>query len=164
MRLCKYEQAVSYFDESIIKNPDNVGAITNKAIAYSKLGQLDLAIGYYDEALKIDPKYMPALNSKANALAQLGKFEDAISIYNAILDDDPAYAISQNNLQKTRENFVQYTKSQQEAQKAAPNVPLVQIDDTKTDNSDINHDTTKESKNFIDQIGNIFASFFGFLS
>ncbi len=162
MRLCSYEQAISYFDKSLIKKPNSVDVITNKATALGKLGQLDSAIGYYDAALKIDPSYFPALNNKANALAQLGKFEEAISIYNTILDEDPSHTISQTNLQKAEDGLVQYVKNQ----KPQDSVSTIQFADSdiKKD-AKINHDPhAKKPLNVIEQIGNIFVNFFGFLS
>ncbi|MGQ0772106.1 MAG: tetratricopeptide repeat protein [Nitrososphaerota archaeon] len=162
MRLCSYEQAISYFDESLIEKPNSVDIITNKATALGKLGNFDSAIAYYDAALEIEPNYLPALNNKANALAQLGKFEEAISIYNTILDEDPSHTISQINLQKAKNNLAQYAKNQ----KPQDSVSAIQFADSgiKKDTK-INYDThAKKPSNVIEQIGNIFANFFGFLS
>lgn len=155
MRLCNYDQAITYFDESLIKNPNNIEALTNKATAYGKLGKLDVAIEYYDMVLGIDPSFEPALNNKANALAQLGRFEEAISIYNSISDDLQAQA----NLQKAQENFARYAEAQLESEE--PSSPVQETSSLPT--MEIS-EPPKRSEDFIEQIGSIFASFFGFLS
>jgi tetratricopeptide (TPR) repeat protein len=163
MRLCNYEQAISYFDKSLIKEPENVEVITNKATAYSKLGKIDLALEYYDIALGIDPNYLPALNNKANVLAQLGKLEEAILIYNSILDENPEYSISQDNLQKARENLVEYAKSKVSDKAKSSAVSL--DSSTESDSLPVNYvEEPKKPSNIIEQIGSLFAGFFGFLS
>ncbi len=164
MRLCSYEQAITYFDKSLIKEPNNVDVITNKATAYSKLGKIDLAMEYYDAALEIKPEYLPALNNKANVLAQMGKFEEAILIYNSILEKDPTSSISQTNLEKARENLVEYAKNQNFGESESS---IVNLDDApvRTETSSVNYDArNRKQPNLIDQIGSIFAGLFGFLS
>lgn len=156
MRLCNYEEAISYFDDSLIKDPNNIEALTNKATAHAKLGHLDVAIEYYNIVLESDPEFVPALNNKANALAQLGRIDEAISIYESIQNQDSHV---QTNLQKAKENLVQSNKKPHEQQVVSPVIEVsTQIEVPKAD-----HESAK-SVNFIDQIGNIFASFFGFLS
>ncbi|MEM2785902.1 MAG: tetratricopeptide repeat protein [Candidatus Nitrosotenuis sp.] len=157
MRLCNYEQAISYFDNSLIKDPNNIEALTNKATAYAKLGDLDVAIEYYDMVLEINPDFVPALNNKANALAQLGHFDEAISIYESIQNQDHHV---QANLQKAKESLVQSNKNQHESHEV---VSPVVIMPTKIEAPDAGHEPPK-SGNFIEQIGSIFATFFGFLS
>lgn len=162
MRLCNYEQAISYFDKALVEDPYNVDVITNKATAYSKLGKIDLAIDYYDAALEIKPDYLPALNNKANALAQLGRYEEAISIYNSILEKDQTYTISQTNLEKASENLVQYVKSRNP--EADPNVEVKTDVAPKTETTTVSYDGETKQPSIFEQIGSIFAGFFGFLS
>jgi tetratricopeptide (TPR) repeat protein len=162
MRLCNYEQAISYFDRALTKEPDNVDIITNKATAYSKLGKIGLAIDYYDAALEIKPDYLPALNNKANALAQLGRYEEAISIYNSILEKDPTYTISQTNLEKASENLVQYVKSRNPED--ISNVEVKTDVAPRTETVVVRYDEDAKQPSIFDHIGSIFAGFFGFLS
>lgn len=157
MRLCNYEQAISYFDDSLIEDPSNIEALTNKATAYAKLGDLDVAIEYYDMVLEVDPDFVPALNNKANALARLGYFDEAISIYESIQNQDPQV---QANLQKAKESLAQSSKNQHEQQEVVS--PVISVS-THMEVLEADYEPPK-SGNFIDQIGSIFASFFGFLS
>jgi tetratricopeptide (TPR) repeat protein len=156
MRLCNYEQAISYFDDSLVEDPNNIEALTNKATAYAKLGDLDVAIEYYDMVLEADPGFVPALNNKANVLAHLGHFEEAVSIYESIQDQDSQVLA---NLQKAKENLVQNSEDQYDSQVV---VPVVEIP-SKIEVFEAN-DEPPRSENLIEQIGNIFASIFGFLS
>lgn len=156
MRLCNYEQAISYFDDSLIEDPSNIEALTNKATAYAKLGDLDVAIEYYDMVLETDPDFVPALNNKANALAQLGYFDEAISIYESIQNQDPQV---QANLQKAKESLAQSSKNQHEQQEVVS--PVIRVSQMEVPEADYE---SPKSDNFIDQIGSIFASFFELLS
>lgn len=162
MRLCNYEQAISYFDRALVEDPYNVDIITNKATAYSRLGKMDLAMNYYDAVLEIKPDYLPALNNKANALAQLGRYEEAISVYNSILEKDPTYTISQTNLEKASENLVQYVKSRNSEDNS--NVEVRADITPRTEASAVSYDEEAKQPSIFDHIGSIFAGFFGFLS
>lgn len=159
MRLCNYEQAVSYFDKSLIKDPNSPEVLTNKGSALGKLGQFDLALEHYNLALKIDPEFIPALNNKANALAETGKLEEAITLYHKILDDDPSYATASVNLQKANEKAIQYAKTQVKQESVSIN-----LDDSvpKIESPKVIHETPKP-KNVVEQIGSFFAGIFGFL-
>lgn len=163
MRLCNYDQAISYFDQSLIEDPNNVEIITNKGAALDKLGQSDVAIDHYDLALDIDPTYLPAMNNKANVLAEQGEFEEAIKIYNLVLEQDPSYAISQANLQKAKENLAAHMSSQQINLPDTESLTSVEKS-VKTETAVLERaQTNMPPSNIIQQIGSIFASFFGFL-
>lgn len=160
MRLCNYNQAVTYFDKSLVKNPNSPEILTNKGSALGKLGRFDMALEHYDLALRIDPKFIPALNNKANALAETGNLEQAITLYNKVLDEDPSYGIANANLQKAREEMVMYAKMQVKQTEAVS----VNLDDSipKIESPKANYETPKE-KNVIEHIGSFFAGIFGFL-
>ena len=90
-RLCKFDSSLSFFNESLVKNPNDVEVITNKGSTLGKLGYFSEAITYYDQAIKLDPDFLPAKNNKANALANLQNYDDAILLYNEILEKSPDY-------------------------------------------------------------------------
>jgi tetratricopeptide (TPR) repeat protein len=97
-RLCKFDQSLEFFDNSLSKDPNNVEIITNKGSALRKLGNLQGSISYYDLALKIDPNFVPAINNKANALASMGKYSESISLYEKAIEKNPNYESAKNNL------------------------------------------------------------------
>ena len=74
----KFDSSLNFFNESLIKNPNDVEVLVNKGSALAKLNYLSEAILYYDQAIKIDPDFLPAKNNKANALANSQQYDDAI--------------------------------------------------------------------------------------
>lgn len=97
-RLCKFDQSLIFFDDSLIKDPNNVEIITNKGSALGKLGYISESIFYYDQALDIDPDFIPAINNKANALANMGKYDESIFLYNEAIQKNPNYDTARKNL------------------------------------------------------------------
>ncbi len=165
IRLCKYDEAISYYDDTLIENPNNVEVLSNKGSALGKLGLYNEAIGHYDSALSIDPNYVPALNNKANAIANLGLIPDAISTYNQALLIAPDNIIILNNLENTKQKLEKYEEQTTEETNEAP------IQSTKTTIKsekmpDKNEDNTTPT--ILDQIGSALDSikdaFFGFLN
>jgi len=158
IRLCKYSEAIFYFDEDIKNTPNDVEILTNKGTALSKLGHFEEAILYYDSALGIDSSYVPALNNKGNALSQLGKFEEAIDVYNLGMKLNSENKILKENFEKSKTNI----PLQQNHEETSENT-VQPIDENNNDNFKIkNNDSTT---NLFEKIGNIFssiASIFGF--
>jgi len=97
-RLCKFDSSLSFFNESLIMNPNDVDVLVNKGSTLGKLGYFSEAIIYYDQAITIDPSFLPAKNNKANALANLGNFDESILLYNEILTKNPNYLTAKKNL------------------------------------------------------------------
>ncbi|MBC8516760.1 MAG: tetratricopeptide repeat protein [Nitrosopumilus sp.] len=100
-RLCKFDSALNFFNESLIENPNDVEILVNKGSTLGKLGYFSEAIVFYDHALKINPDSLSAKNNKANALANLGQFDDAILLYNQVLYQNPNYLTATKNLKIT---------------------------------------------------------------
>jgi hypothetical protein len=164
MRLCKYDQAISYFDQSLIEDPTNVEVITNKGIALGKLGELDAAIAHYDLALEMDPTYLAALNNKANILAETGELEEAIEIYNSVLEHDSSYTISQTNLLKVKEKIDEQTLIEQKIDLMENNSKITKVyDSDKIESTKTVDKIESPPSNILEQIGGIFASLLGFL-
>ena len=98
--LCKYNEAIYHYDQTLGLDPNNIHALTNKGSALASLGNYQQAISYYDKVLEINPQYVIALNNKGNALASLGNYQEAISYYDKVLEIDPKYVIALNNKEK----------------------------------------------------------------
>jgi tetratricopeptide (TPR) repeat protein len=97
-RLCKFDQSLTFFNDSLIKDPNNVEIITNKGSALRKLGYFSESIFYYDQALEIDPTFIAAINNKANAFADMGRYDESISLYNEAIQKNPNYNTARKNL------------------------------------------------------------------
>lgn len=100
-RLCKFDSALNFFNESLIENPNDVEILVNKGSTLGKLGYFSEAMVFYDHALKINPDSLSAKNNKANALANLGQFDDAILLYDQVLNENPNYLTAAKNLKIT---------------------------------------------------------------
>ena len=158
IRLCKYSEAIFYFDEDIKNAPNDVEILTNKGTALSKLGYFEEAILYYDSALGIDSSYVPALNNKGNALSQLGKFDEAIDVYKLGMELNSENKILKENFKKSMTKF----SSQQYPEETSENIDQ-QIDKNNNDNFKIKNNNS--APNLFEKIGRIFssiASIFGF--
>ena len=158
IRLCKYSEAIFYFDEDIKNAPNDVEILTNKGTTLSKLGYFEEAILYYDSALGIDSSYVPALNNKGNALSQLGKFDEAIDVYKLGMELNSENKILKGNFKKSMTKF----SSQQYPEETSENIDQ-QIDKNNNDNFKIKNNNS--APNLFEKIGRIFssiASIFGF--
>ena len=158
IRLCKYSEAIFYFDEDIKSAPNDVEILTNKGTALSKLGHFEEAILYYDSTLAIDSSYVPALNNKGNALSQLGKFEEAIDVYNLGMKLDSENKILKENFEKSMIKI----PSQQYPEETSEDTDH-QIDKNNNDNFKIKNNNS--IPNLFEKIGSIFSSIgsiFGF--
>ena len=150
IRLCKYSEAIFYFDEDIKNTPNDVEILTNKGTALSKLGHFEEAILYYDSALGIDSSYVPALNNKGNALSQLGKFEEAIDVYNLGMKLDSENKILKENFEKSMIKI----PLQQYPEETSEDTDH-QIDKNNNDNFKIKNNNS--IPNLFEKIGSIFG-------
>jgi len=158
IRLCKYSEAIFYFDVDLKNTPNDVEILTNKGAALSKLGHFEEAILYYDSALETDSSYVPALNNKGNALSQLGKSEEAIAVYNLGMKLNSENKILKENFEKSKTNI----PLQQNHDETSENT-VQQIDEKNNDNFKIKNNDSFSS--LFEKIGNIFSSIgsiFGF--
>jgi len=162
IRLCKYSEAITFFDQELVDDPNNVQSLTNKGAALAKLGHFEEAIIYYDHALKINPSFVPALNNKGNSLSQLWKFDKAIGIYNTAKNLDPNNKILNKNLALSESKFVPLDENQ----KPVFEPPTQNTKDEKIKKSEeIKPKKGLEEPDFFEQIGIVFSSIgsiFGF--
>ncbi len=156
IRLCKYDEAIYYYDQSLIQDPNNIEILTNKGSALAKMGFYEEAIMHYDSALTVDKDYYFALNNKGNALANLGKYDEAILSYNQALDSATNNPVVLTNLEKAQEKLVVL----EENSKESVNTGVLAHEE---DNL-IRSSNQQESSSIFDQLGNIFSSLFDFLS
>lgn len=87
----QYEEAISWYDMEISKNPADPIPWYNKGNVLDRLGKFSEAIYCYDIVLEIIPEDASALCNKAKILSKLGRFEIAISLFNKIITNDPTH-------------------------------------------------------------------------
>ena len=157
IRLCKYDEAIFYYDQSLVQDPNNVDILTNKGSALAKMGFFDEAIIHYDSALTIEPKNYFALNNKGNALANLGNYEAAIISYKKALENAPSNGVITSNLEKAQKKLDNLETTTEPVKTAEPLIIEPKENLIRSSNA-------QEQTSIIDQIGNIFSSLFTFLS
>lgn len=164
MRLCKYNEALTFFDKELQDDPKNLKILTNKGAAISKLGLYQESIFFYDTALELESKYLPALNNKANALMQLGFWGDAQSIYNYALGIYPGNNLLQQNLNKANEQLPKFSAYDEELNNSIQQVTTNVVDKTVNTVKQVDENPI----NVLEQIGVAFSTFsamiFGFLN
>jgi tetratricopeptide (TPR) repeat protein len=162
IRLCKYSEAITFFDQELVDNSNNVQSLTNKGAALAKLGHFEEAILHYDHALEINSSFIPALNNKGNALSQLWKFDEAIEIYNTAKNLDPYNKILNKNLALSESRFVPLDENQKPIfEPPTQNTKGEKIEKFK----EIKPKKDSEDTDFFEQIGIVFSSIgsiFGF--
>lgn len=164
LRLCKYSDAIIFYDQSLLKEPNNVDILTNKGSALAKMGLYDEAIKNYNLALAVNPTNSFTLNNKANALTNLGNFQEAFSLYKKALDISGDHPIILKNLEKALDKSTIQIK----------NEPIIQKIDTQPQDSTIQSEknlvktSNQQTETIFDQLGIILSSIgnsiFGFLS
>jgi tetratricopeptide (TPR) repeat protein len=159
-RLCKFDQSLIFFDDSLNQDPNNVEIITNKGSALGKLGYFSESIFYYDQALKIDSDFIPAINNKANALANMGKYDESVSLYYDALQKNPNYYTAKKNLALVLSELpLENTAISVEHESSSEEIKSEQIQENNSKPS------TKKPFNFFEELSSAFSSlgsFFGF--
>ena len=159
-RLCKFDQSLIIFDDSLIKDPNNVEIITNKGSALGKLGYISESIFYYDQALEIDSNFIPAINNKANALANMGKYDESILLYNVALQKNPDYNTARKNLKSVLSELpLENQVISVEHESLSEKTPSEKLFENNSQSQ------TKKPSNFFEEIALAFSSlgsFFGF--
>ena len=158
-RLCKFDNSIQVFTDSLIQDPLNVEIISNKGSALAKLGYNKEAILHFDRAIEINPDFLPAKNNKANVLAKIGDYDQAISLYAEILGENPNYLVARQNMEIALSE-IPLTNNQE--------IPPTEI--TSLENNVINEISISEtpkitnssneiSDDFFEHLGSVFSSF-----
>ncbi len=159
-RLCKFDQSLIFFDDSLIKDPNNVEIINNKGSDLGKLGYISESIFYYDQALEIDSNFIPAINNKANALANVGKYDESILLYNDALQKNPDYNTARKNLKLVLSELpLENQVISVEHESLSEKTPSEKLFENNSKSQ------TKKPSNFFEEIALAFSSlgsFFGF--
>ncbi len=87
----QYEEAISWYDKEISKNPADPTPWYNKGNVLDRMGKFAEAIYCYNIVLEIIPNDASALCNKAKVLSKLGRFELAISLFDKIISNDPTH-------------------------------------------------------------------------
>jgi tetratricopeptide (TPR) repeat protein len=157
IRLCKYADAIYFYDQALRNDPKNVDILLNKGSALAKMRFYDAAIMHYDSALSIQPNNYMALNNKANALANLGNYEYAMNLYNAAIAFSPDSSVILKNLQIAQDR-ASILKINNENEIKNDNVTREEI--VVEQEKNLVQSSNQKPLNFFEQIGNALSAIF----
>lgn len=80
-----FNEALLAYTSSLNINPNQIGALFNRAIVNNKMGNKIQAIEDYDAALKFDPNNLDIYQNKAAIFEDLGDFDAALDQINVVI-------------------------------------------------------------------------------
>jgi len=90
LRAGRYRLAIAQYERALQIEPDNVAAIVNQAIAYSRAGYVDRAEEILKDALKIETYQQGVIYyNLADMLEREGRKDEAIRYYHQAIDVEP---------------------------------------------------------------------------
>ncbi|KAI3630740.1 hypothetical protein MIR68_012175 [Amoeboaphelidium protococcarum] len=116
----KYAEAIEQYGKAIELDASNPVYYSNRAAAYSQLGQHENAIKDCECAIAIDEKFVKAYSRLGLAYYSLGKYEDAVKAYEKSLELDPSNEVTKNSLSTARQKARSGTSSTRSAPGANP--------------------------------------------
>ncbi len=107
-----YKDALSWYEQSLEKDPNNAQAHNNMGIILSMLGAHEASIQHFKEALKINPELPQVYNNLGNAQESLGKLTDAIKTYEMAISVQPNYTDGYYNLARIYTEMREFDKAE----------------------------------------------------
>lgn len=97
-----YGAALDAYTKAIELNPASPVYYSNRAAAFSQIGQHEEAIADAKKASEIDPKFSKAYSRLGHALFASGRFADAAEAYEKGLEIDPENKLMRTGLESSR--------------------------------------------------------------
>lgn len=107
-----WHDSLTFWNDTIEKNPDAVLPYSNRAAIYIKNKQPDKAVSDLNLAIKIRPNYVTAHYNRGLALLGLSRFKEAIDDFTYVLQNNPRDVIA---VYMNRANAYMYSGGYQEA-------------------------------------------------
>jgi tetratricopeptide (TPR) repeat protein len=93
-----YSSALTIWQDTLEKRPNNARAHNDLGVTLAQLGKVNEAIGQYKEALLIKADYVDAHNNLGLALREEDRLQEAVGQYQEALNINPNSAQAHNNL------------------------------------------------------------------
>ncbi len=90
-QLGQYEEAISWYDLAIEKNPIDPNPWYDKGNVFDSIGKYEEAISCYDKVLEINTNDTSAMYNKATVLSRIGKYEESNYCYDKLISIDPTH-------------------------------------------------------------------------
>ncbi|TAG92647.1 MAG: tetratricopeptide repeat protein [Oscillatoriales cyanobacterium] len=94
----KFTEAIAYFKNALVCQPDLIEAATNLAVTLHQIGDLTEAATYYLRSLQIDPNSAQAHNNLGILRQAQGNIVEAVSCFQQAIALNPLYVKALNNL------------------------------------------------------------------
>jgi tetratricopeptide (TPR) repeat protein len=109
-----FDEALLAYTNSININPNQIGALFNRAIVKNKLGKKSQALEDYDAALKIDPNNLDIYQNKAAIYEDLGDFDAALDQINVVIKHSLNNEVALANRGNIYQNKFEYKLAEQD--------------------------------------------------
>ncbi|BGP56584.1 hypothetical protein JCM8202_000230 [Rhodotorula sphaerocarpa] len=97
-----YQGAIDAYTEAVGKDGSNPVYWSNRAAAYSQIGQHESAVSDAREAINVDASFSKAYSRLGHALFSVGQFAEAVEAYEKGLELDPTNATMKSSLATAR--------------------------------------------------------------
>ena len=97
-KLCKYEEAINYFNEAIEIDPTYKIVYNQLAYVYDDMGNFDKSIWAINQYIRIAPDEANPYDSRGDLYAYNGKIDQAIESYKKALEIKPDFYMSLSKL------------------------------------------------------------------
>ncbi|VVU95196.1 Tetratricopeptide repeat [seawater metagenome] len=77
-----FKNAIEFFEQAIVSDPDNHILYSNRSAAYLSLGNGDLALQDAEKCIELNEDWIKGWGRKGAALHMLGKYEESIKSFN----------------------------------------------------------------------------------
>jgi len=84
----QFADAVKYYSEAIMRNPDEPKYYSNRAACYTKLAAFDLGLKDCETCVQLDPKFLKGWIRKGKILQGMQQSSKALSAYQKALEID----------------------------------------------------------------------------
>ncbi|GGC63237.1 hypothetical protein GCM10011387_16070 [Pedobacter quisquiliarum] len=82
---------INIYQQVLERQPNNINALNNLAVAYNDVYRYDDALIYLNRALELRPESFLALSNRANSYSQLGKLDLALADSEKAIELNPTY-------------------------------------------------------------------------
>ncbi|EST07177.1 Tetratricopeptide TPR1 [Kalmanozyma brasiliensis GHG001] len=114
-----YGAAIEAYGKAIELNPNSPVYFSNRAAAFSQIGQHDQAIDDARQASKIDPKFGKAYSRLGHALFSSGRYQEAVEAYQQGVEVDPTNEVLKKGLAASKEQVSSSSSSSANANPSA---------------------------------------------
>ncbi|KAF5437705.1 Tetratricopeptide (TPR) repeat, partial [Candidatus Methanophagaceae archaeon] len=99
-----YEKALTYYEDALIRKPDDLAIMDRIALSYSRTGKFDECLKMSERMIQCAPAHYSGYYRKGRCFVYLGKLEDAIASYDESLKYATEKTKHQSNVLVSRSN------------------------------------------------------------